>query len=213
MYNLNSADKDATSFYNYLVLSNKSENRTNFTLLLNEDATQINILNALQMQFRKATPKDRIIFYFSGHGNKGMFCTYNINSSKHLYHDQIRNIFKSSQGNLKLCIADACHAGSIRPVKSSNSVVLNRKQSDVIVFMSSRPEQSSRESRFLDNGFFTYYLLKAMKGEADTNADHIVTAREMYLYVRRNVLNATQNQQTPQMFGTFDQNEIMCKYR
>lgn len=211
--NLNSADKDAASFYNYLLLSNKSENKANFTLLLNEDATQANVFNAMQMQFRKATSNDRLIFYFSGHGGRGYFYSYNSNTSKLLYHEQIRNIFKNSQGNFKLCIADACHAGSIRPVKSRNVQGLNSRQSDVIVFMSSRPEQSSKESFLLKNGLFTYYLLEAMKGRADENKDYAVTAREMYFYVRRNVMRETQNQQTPQMFGTFDQHEVMCKYR
>ena len=43
----------------------------NIIHLVDERATKKNIISALNNQFLKSKPKDRIIFYFSGHGAFG----------------------------------------------------------------------------------------------------------------------------------------------
>lgn len=52
----------------------------------------------------------------------------------------------------------------------------------------------------LKNGVFTHFLLKGLKGEADTNRDGLVTVPEAYDYVSRRTRDATQGNQNP----TFD---------
>ncbi len=50
-------------------------------------------------------------------------------------------------------------------------------------------------------GQFTYYLLKGIEGEADTDNDEEITVSEVYDYLKEEVRKATSNNQTPVMFG------------
>jgi len=220
--NLHYADKDANSFYNYLRLANKSASVDNFTLLTNENATKENIINALSRQFSKATATDHVIFFFSGHGGDGYFTSYDSGfKSRHLYHFLVRDAFKNCKAKTKLCFADACHSGSIRP-KSIDTKMSTQKnffkeastdKDEIVVFMSSRPNESSQETVILSNGVFTYYLIKSLKGSADVNSDKKITAFELYTYVHNNVRRLTNNKQNPQMFGKFSPDQVLANYK
>ena len=211
--NLKFAAKDAQLFYMQLRTSNPGMPADNCTLLLNSHATQSNILEALSTQFSKAGKNDQVIFFFSGHGNKGLFFTYDSgNSLKYLYHKSLQDAFRRSQAGVKLCIADACFSGSLRPKASGNTVSLSQTSNKVIVFMSSRPNQRSYEMPALGSGLFVHYLLRSIKGEGDTNADRKISAIEMYQYIRENVTKVSKNNQTPQMFGKFSASDILVSY-
>jgi len=56
------------------------------------------------------------------------------------------------------------------------------------------------------HGVFTYYLLRGLKGEADFDADGIVTIREAYDYLYRKVAEDTAGGQHPELKGNFDNN-------
>jgi len=51
---------------------------------------------------------------------------------------------------------------------------------------------------------FTHFLLEALKGKGDLNGDGIVTFSEVYQYVSRSVVDATQGRQNPQRTGWGD---------
>ena len=59
----------------------------------------------------------------------------------------------------------------------------------------------SREEPSLNHGVFTYYLLKALRGEADTNRDGYVSVPETYAYVSHEVSRATDHKQQPMLKG------------
>jgi hypothetical protein len=60
------------------------------------------------------------------------------------------------------------------------------------------------ESDKLQHGVYTYYLLRGLRGDADSNRDGEVTLGELSLYVNENVPGATRNsfqhEQRPQVF-------------
>ena len=65
---------DADSMYSYLTSANGANaSAENIKLLKNADATKANIKAALNEYFARATEKDKIIFFFSGHGAEGAF--------------------------------------------------------------------------------------------------------------------------------------------
>ena len=191
-------------------------------MLTDERATKSNILKALREIFSKAKPTDRIIFYFSGHGVDGYFCQYDVNdknANSFLKHSEVQAAFKMSNAGVKLCIADACQAGSIRNIPSKNKTNYFKEsgkksvKDNILVFMSSRSNQYSVEDRVRGTGVFTYYLINSFQGKADTNNDKKVTAKEMYTYVRYNVTTYTRNIQTPVMFGRFSENTVIASYK
>lgn len=205
---LNYCDDDARSFYNLLLTSGVK--KENIALLTDYKASKKNIISKLNLVFSKADTFDEVIFFFSGHGSKGSFVPYDYNGSYATLLDYsiIKNSFKKCNTNKKLCIADACYSGTIKhpSIKSKTKTTYNNKKSNIVVIMSSRDYQTSREIPSLKNGAFTYYLVKGLKGNADKNKDNIITVSEMYFYTKEHVKLETQNKQVPIIFGNFDKN-------
>ncbi|MEO6282957.1 MAG: caspase family protein [Dyadobacter sp.] len=205
------ASRDAQLFYNYLINpSGQNVPRENIILLVDEKATKENILTAMQL-FRGASPEDQVIFYFSGHGNSGVFLPYESSGIKPvLTHKEIKQGFRESRSNLKLCIADACKSGTIKMQNfPTGEGIHDSSNANVIVFLSSLANQLSSEYVKLGQGVFTFYLLKALNGEADANKDSQITALELYKYVNLKVRayskknNPEQPEQIPTMYGKF----------
>ena len=181
-------------------------------VLVDEDATRANIIATLKQVLMKADENDVIVFYFSGHGLEGAFLPqdYDGNNNK-LYHNEVRTILEQSKAKHKICIADACHSGSLLAMKQPVESVLNtfyRAFNDtsggMALLMSSKGEEYSLEDQGLRSGIFSHYLIRGLKGEADFDGNKIVTMREVYDYVYKNVRTYTSNVQTPTVSGKFD---------
>jgi len=189
------------------------------SLLINEDATRKNVLKALNDIYIQAGKEDAIIFYFAGHGSKNAFITYeygDISSDRSgvLMHDELRKVFDNSKARYKYIIADACHSGSIaqQPVTQntgSRSVfyeAFDSSKEGFVMILSSMSEEVSWETSGLRQGVFSFYLLRGLKGESDSNNDRIVTVTELYDFVQKNVVKFTDGDQNPILFGNYDNN-------
>ncbi len=209
--NLNAAVDDAQKVYRYL----KANKQNKVVLLTDKDATKQNILYAMQKVYGIAGKNDMIVFYFSGHGAPGMFCPTNVKYGRMgLLHTEIRHAFKASKAKHKLCIADACYSGSIvsNTTNSYATTSVRASQENVVIFMSSRENETSIESYLANAGIFTQYFLEGMQGAADTNKDKGVSLYELYAYVRKQVRYYTKNKQTPIMYGHFNKKAIISQY-
>lgn len=210
--NLQYADDDAKTYYSYLIKANATASKSNFTLLVDSEATKERILSAMRQQFSKATANDRVILFFSGHGASGIFVPYDFTSSGFLSHSEIKTVFKNCKASLKICIADACFSGSFKkPVVNRPNTRSNTLGNEVIMFMSSRETESSGEFVILQNGVFTHFLIDGLLGKADVNKDRIITIKELYSFVRKRVTTFTKNKQTPIISGKFNDNRAMVK--
>lgn len=200
------SDDDARWFYEYLIKAMPSETKKGgVKLLLNEHASQKNIVHALESTFSQATENDFVIFYFSGHGDKGLFCPADFPSAS-LSHVELKSHFKKTKAKYKLCIADACFSGSIvnKPKADSTispSVLADLQDARIAVVMSSKPNQLSQEYLPFKQGVFSYYLIKGLQGSADLNHDSYVTAAEAFLFTRNMVAKKTLGKQTPFIMG------------
>ena len=207
--NLHYAAKDAEVFYKYLKDNNPG---ADLIMITDEDATKTTILSYLKSKFSQASSADEVIFFFSGHGSPGKFVCYDSKiGGNYISHDEVKAVFKSSSAKIKLCFADACFSGSIKKTKSEYAKSKANKENlktisdfEIIIFMSSQPWQPSKEKGSLGQGVFTYYIIEGLKGYADADNSNSITAKELYVYVRNNVMASTNNEQTPIMFGKFD---------
>ena len=82
------------------------------------------------------------------------------------------------------------------------------------VFYASNTTQLAYEHPDLQNGLFTYFLLKGLKGEAD-NGDKSLTISELHNYVQKNVEDTTKAlyndlPQIPLLF-TSKPNRVICR--
>ncbi len=208
------SDDDARSFHALLrSAAGGSVPEENIRVLIDKRATRDNVLQALTI-FGQATRNDRVIFYFSGHGERGMFLPYDYgtNRTATLWHDDIKAAFLRSQAGTKFLLADACMAGTMKkrnaqphPVVAANSP-LHNPDSKVIIILSSQDREYSRETADLKQGAFTFYLVEGAKGAADKNTDGVVTIKELASYVDHEVRKKTRNQQIPRVIGRFDEN-------
>ena len=218
MPNLKFTDDDAFRFYSFLKSPEGGALPENqIEILVDESATRENILKSMRSIFLKADENDVVVLYFSGHGLEGCFLPVDFDGyNNKLRHDEVKQIFNESKAKHKLCIADACHSGSMQfgeglAAKGPTSVSLKRfyqafedADGGIALLMSSKSEELSLEDHGLRQGVFTYYILQGMKGKADNNADKLVTITELYNYVYKNVREYTAGMQSPVLTGDYD---------
>ena len=184
-------------------------------LLIDEDATRSNILNAMRRVFLRADDNDVVLLYFSGHGLQGSFLPIDYDGfNNNLKHEEIRNLLKASRAKHKLVIADACHSGSLLSMRNQDknlSSVLSKyyrafeeARGGTALLMSSKGEEYSLEDGGLRSGIFSHFLVRGLKGEADDDTDKIITIEEIFNYVHQNVRLYTGNIQTPTLTGDYD---------
>lgn len=175
-------------------------------------ATKANILKAMSDQFGRAKKGDMVVFFFSGHGYENGFCPYDMVSPKKnsLSYEEIYAVFRNSQATRKIVIADACMSGGLRKESPSSN---HTNSSDVVMFLSSRTKELSIESPRMQNGYFTTYLERGMRGGADANKDRLVTAKEIFVFVSEGVKKISKDRQHPVMWGNFDDEFVMVDWR
>jgi hypothetical protein len=181
-------------------------------LLIDEQATRNNIIDAMRATFLRADDNDVVLFYFSGHGLQGAFLPVDFDGyHNQLRHEDIKAILQQSQAKHKLVLADACHSGSLLSMRTPLHQTLKKyyeafekTSGGLALLMSSKSEEYSLEDRGLRSGIFSHFLVRGLKGEADRDGDGLVTVLELFDYVHQNVRIYTGNIQTPTLTGNFD---------
>jgi hypothetical protein len=206
-------DDDAYRFYAFLKsLEGGALPDEQMRILIDEEATRDNILNTMQDVFGQASPNDLVIFYFSGHGLNGSFLPIDFDGyNNKITHEEIAAAFNKSKAKYKLCLADACHSGSLFAMRSGEEpllvqyyATLSKSISGTALIMSSKADETSLESAGLRQGVFSHFLIRGLKGEADKNKDKLVSVQEIYDFVFTNVRDYTGNRQSPVIKGTYD---------
>ncbi len=215
MPSLRYTDDDAYQFYAFL----KSPEGgalpdEQLKVLIDEDATQINICRYLRQFAQKADENDVVMLYFSGHGVDGAFVPSDFDGhfTSALSHEKVRKILEESRAKHKICIADACHAGTLLAAKGSASgygverlySAFGETRGGTALLLSSKAEENSLEDQGLRAGVFSYFFIKGLKGEADADRNKIITVSEIYGYVSKKVLSYTATAQSPVLSGDFD---------
>lgn len=176
--------------------------------LLDSKATIENIITAMNKVFNNAGENDIVVFFYSGHGYRGGFYAYD----GKLSYKKIRQAMAKSKCKNKMIFADACFAGKIRTGKTSQSMTADVKNSNIMLFLSSRSNETSIETPLMENGFFTTFLQKGLRGGADVNNDRVITAKELFDFVHQNVVKLSQGKQHPVMWGKFSDNMPVMKW-
>lgn len=191
-------------------------------ILVDEEATKQNIENSMRQVFNQAGPNDLVLLYFSGHGLKGSFLPIDYDGyNNKFYHEEVNSILSESPAKYKLCIADACHSGSLLAMKSgeiSNALEayyksLAQADAGTALIMSSKSDETSLESSGLRQGVFSHFLIRGLKGEADSDKDRLVSIQELYDFINVNVRSYTGNRQSPLIKGDFDKRMTVAVVR
>lgn len=183
--------KDATTMANLYRRNNNAHTK----LLTNAQATVENIRQAMERMYAQAGQNDIVVFFFSGHGTQGAFCAYD----KLLDYDTIRKAMARSKSRNKMIFADACFSGKMR----TNGRHTAHRKSNVMLFLSSRSNETSIESPSMRNGFFTVCLERSLRGGADADRNRVITAKELFDAVSAGVVKLSDGKQHPVMWGNF----------
>ena len=177
-------------------------------------ATRERLQKVIAKAYAGTSADDPLMFYFSGHGSPSGCAAYDTPAASggrgFLTFDYIASVMKKSPARRKIIISDSCYSGASRSSKKK-SRTHRRADPNVILFMSSRANETSLEAIGGTNSIFTRYLLKGMGGAADANGDRLITARELFNYVSSQVEHASQGKQHPVMWGNFDENFIIFR--
>ena len=218
MQSLNFTDDDAYRMYAFL----KSPEGGALTddqiiIMIDESATRDKVIKSMKEMFSKAEKDDMILFYFSGHGEKEGLLPIDYNGYDNvLEHKVISEILNESKARYKVCITDACYAGTMEEALAKTKNVKEESnriselyknpfedfsKTSMVLLMSSKAQETSVENAGLRQGIFSHFLLRGLKGAADTNKDKNVTVEEIYDFVQKNVKYYTSEYQTPIMVG------------
>ena len=217
---------DAESMYTVLISPEGGQfPAENVHKLIDEQATVANIRKELETWLPSVTkPDDRVLIYFAGHGfvanGQAYIAPYDIDLNNiagtaypmdTLGHD----VGSKINGKWKVLITDSCHSGAITPEADRSTVNKTLLDLDKSLFSitASRDREQSFESANWGggHGIFTYYVVKGLEGEADTDGDGVVSADELAEYVHTNVREATNAAQNPTSErGSFDPNMVLA---
>jgi hypothetical protein len=214
--NLIFADDDAKAFAR--TLKNLGWSESHIKLLVNENATQRNIMIALESWLTKAGPNDQIILFWAGHGypdpddpEKVYFACYDTDVSTPAtgYRmDYVRRALEERKAKNVILLADTCHAGKlitrgdgsrgISIMPDLNRIAREKKVPKGWVFMvGADTDRQAIEHTSWSNGAFTHSLIKGLSGEADGfqsagPKDGVVTMGELKAYMTAVMPDETQ---------------------
>jgi metacaspase-1 len=172
----------------------------NVKILTDDNATRINIFDAIKSVRSNIHPNDEFFFFFSGHGAKGKAADYDkisIDQSIVVWNDAKNNFDFIWDGELKqefdgfptnrvIFAFDSCLSGGMSVLQTGGRVVC----------MGSTINTMSLESPEWGHGQFTYYFVQ--KGMQNYLADNyktegvgVITVEEAFDYAKANCKNQT----------------------
>jgi uncharacterized caspase-like protein len=76
--------------------------------------------------------------------------------------------------------------------------------------LAAKGNQTSQSLEEVKHGLFSYYTMLGMEGDADSNNDNKITARELHAYVEQNVVQQSSGSQTPELQG--DKDRVLVQF-
>ena len=224
------AGSDANHFYNY---ANQSLGvpPNKIKLLTDSKASRIELLKAMRSWMRTTvvSGKSDVYIFFAGHG----LASADGNKTYLLPADGDRDLLDetsilrddliaSAKGAKTITMfLDTCYSGGTR----TNEVLLadarpiaivpdkSALPPNVTVLAAASGAQLSSTYEEAQQGLFSYWLMKGLEGDADTNKDKKITTGELHEYVAKQVGPMAQRrnrQQDPQLMG--DSTRVLVSY-
>jgi hypothetical protein len=182
---LDDTDKDATELLASLRRAGLLHPAS--VTLTNSQATAGAVKSALRRAAQAAGPDDVVLFFYSGHGDqvdvaRGARELDGRAETIELYDQAMRDseletLLKGINSRMLLVAIDACFSGGFRNlVNRPNVLGLFSSEEDLTSLVATRLEAG---------GYLSYYLRKALAGDADHDGDAVITSGELSAFLRR----------------------------
>ncbi len=226
-YNLNYAVADASSFKEAIDKGiGQITTSVNTYVIYNDEAVKGTIEDRFREITEKANPQDIFIFYYAGHGvvtqdaDKEFYIVpHNVTQlygadeslkNKGISATRLKQIAANIPAQKQLYILDACQsAGALSTVASrgaaeEKAIAQLARSTGTHWLTASGSEQFATEFAELGHGVFTYALLEALSGKADSG-DKRITVNEIKAYIESRVPEISEkykgSPQYPSSFG------------
>jgi hypothetical protein len=222
------ANDDARVFYDYALraLSIKPDN---IKLLVDGDASEVGIYKAFKTWLpSKVRSSTDVYIFYSGHGlptsdGKGLYLLpqqtdRDLISKTAIQMQEVISDIQSTKPKSVTLFLDACYSGQSRTgetlIASARPLSIKSESrifpENFTVITASQNDQISSSNPDLKHGIFSYYLMRGMEGDADTDKDGKITLGEMQSYLVENVgrqAGMMNRKQEPQLIG--DTNRVL----
>jgi tetratricopeptide (TPR) repeat protein len=205
------ADKDALEFKKMLMAkAGGGVKKENIKCFVNDSATISNCQAAMKWMYNAPKSGDKVIFYFSGHGDAinsefVYLLPYDVDASDPINYEGNAIGLKNLKGfYIKMLLAkgvqvtmitDACRTNEVTTTNSfgvtfGKAMLENNGE---LTFTSCQADQKSEEDERWGHGHgvFTWFLMQGWMGLADENENGDVTAGELFDYVKDKVKKET----------------------
>lgn len=193
----------------------------NIISLIDGDATKARIEGYLLQYIPANVNQDTTLYvYFAGHGAPDMkkgdpylvpydgdtrFIEQTGYKLKKFYNDLDNLSIQRSYVFLDSCFSGVANRAAEMLSKGSRPALIhvqnvNLKNNNVVSLSASSMGQTSNSYPETGHGLFTYYLLRALNGDADSDDDRWISIKEIFEYVNRNVSRVAKRigaEQTP----------------
>jgi hypothetical protein len=227
------ANLDAKYFYEYAI-KGFGVSKANIKLLVDEDANLIQSLGTLNkwLPGKIKDGKTELIIFFAGHGlassdGKELYLLPQDSDPDLLVRTALsrtelfQQIISLNPKSVTMFL-DTCYSGISRDEKtllaSARPIRILANEQDTpnnfTIFSASQKNQISSGFKEVNHGIFSYYLMKGLEGNADSNKDKKITNGELLAYMDQNVSQKASElgrQQNPSLAG--DPNKVLMSYR
>ena len=223
------ADSDAMVFHDYASEKLGIPNNRIKTLV-NDGADEREMLLAVQTWLTRSVKQDQtdVYVFFAGHGlasddGEQMYLLPYDGSPELLddtaiLRDRLFNDIAKANPRSVTVFLDTCYSGSNRGSEmliAARPILLKAKDSAVpqgfTVFTAAAGDETAKPLEEAKHGLFSYFLMKGMEGDADSNGDKQITAGELHAYVKSNVVQQSSGTQTPELQG--DEDRVLVRFQ
>lgn len=141
--------------------------------------------------------EDTLVFHFSGHGfrtdsGQMFLCPSDFDpanaGSSGLAVEILRSSLAKCRAETKLVFLDACFSGGFsQPLDGNDLANAFKTLKGTATITSSSDGQPSAESATFKQGIFTYWLVRGLRGQANSVIDRHIDIAELYRFVKDNV--------------------------
>jgi len=230
---LDYALSDAEAF-RLMMIKAHGVSEENILTLYNENATRDQVAFALGDALAdpaRVQPEDRVIIFFAGHGTQaptvrgGEIMGYLLPvdadpanlASTAISMREINESARRIPARSILFLIDACYGGIAG--QEARSGELERNPYKLLEMAGHEPaiqlitagdaNQPAFEAEKYGHSLFSFYLLKALAGEADLSRDGIMSAADIFDYVAPHVIQTSGGRQTPKMFSLYGNGQVL----
>tara|TARA_A100001015_G_C14826688_1_gene646987 strand:+ start:425 stop:766 length:342 start_codon:yes stop_codon:yes gene_type:complete len=110
---------------------------------------------------------------------------------------------------------DTCYSGATRSDEfliAAKPIFIEPEEQEIPInfniFSAASGKQTAKVLEEAEHGLFSYFMMKGLEGEADSNNDRTITNGELHAFINKNV--SRQANQTPQLNG--DHEQVLVKW-